>query len=141
MKSGILLLLLSTFFLAACNKDKNHDSVCEKKVQIDKTLYINTKTDNYTIVDAKLSGNCLEIQFGSSGCDGKSWTVELVDAQGVVDTNPQQRYLKLALANNELCAAAFSKTVSFDITPLRIPGAKVVRLKLEGLNIALLYYY
>ena len=40
----------------------------------------------------------------------------------VTDLPSPQRSLKLSLTNKEMCTAAFWKTVSFDLTPLRIKG-------------------
>lgn len=136
------ILILSLFALTVgCSRDGHDSPICEKKAKVDNTLYINTKTDNYTLVDATVNGNCLEIKLSASGCDGKSWTVELVDADALADSNPQQRFIKLALTNNELCTAVFSKTVSFDITPLRAMGTKSLRLKLDRLDKSLIYNY
>ena len=93
------------------------------------------------ITDAKINGDCLEIKFGASGCNSKTWVVELVNANIRLDSNPGHLFIKLELTNTELCAAAFQKTVSFDIRSLKVEGTKKVYLNLEGFSQALFYSY
>lgn len=83
----------------------------------------------------------MQISFGASGCDGKSWQIELLDSGGVADALPQVRYIKLALVNNELCAAAIGRTISFDLHPLRISGVNKIRFVLADYDKSMIYEY
>ncbi len=143
MKLTITIISLAIITLvSSCSKNNGcKDGNCEKTVLVNNQMYNSTSTNNYMINEAIINGDCLEIKFGSSGCDSKSWIVELVDAAQVTEPPTPQRSLKLALTNNELCAAAFSKTVSFDLTPLRIKGSSKVNLLLAGYNQPLIYSY
>ena len=143
MKATLAAIVITvTTLISACSKN-NHckDKACEKTVLLNNELYNDTKTDNYIITDASVSGDCLEIKFGASGCDSKSWIVELVDADQITATLTPYRSLKLALTNNEMCAASFAKTVSFDLLPLRIKGSNELILSLSGLNKTIIYKY
>lgn len=136
----LILTLTASLLITACTRN-NSDSVCEKTVTIDETLYQTVNTTNYNIINAKINGDCLEIKFGASGCNGNTWVVQLVDSKGVIDLNPRTRLLKFSLTNNELCTAAFQRTISFDIKPLRVNGSKKIRLALEGFNQQIIYNY
>lgn len=128
--------------LAGCSKNPSvPGGNCEKAVTIEQALYEAASISNYMLTDAVINGDCLELKFGSSGCDGSNWVITLVDAGVVVETNPVQRFLKLVLTNNELCDAVIAKTVSFDITPLRINNSNSILIVLAGLNKTLLYTY
>jgi len=140
----ILLSIAASTLFSGCEKmmdcmDKHNN--CEKSVLLNKVLYDNTSSANYMITDAKISGDCLEVKFGSSGCDAKSWKVELVDAESISESATPQRSLKLALTNSEMCTVALSKSVSFDLTPLRIKAISKINLSLEGLNNQIAYKY
>lgn len=116
-------------------------SSCQKTAVIDKHLYNNTSTNNYLISNAVINGDCLQLTYGSSGCSGNTWVADLIDASEVAETNPPQRHIKLKLTNTELCAAVFSKTATFDLTPLRVLGSNSVSLVLTGYSGALIYNY
>ena len=82
-----------------------------------------------------------KIENSSSGCDGKSWPEEMIDAREVLESFPIQRKLKLLLDNQEACAAVFTKRVSFDLTPIRTEGYSKIILNIDGLKEPLLYHY
>jgi hypothetical protein len=140
---AILLLFLVVIGLSCSkkNNDKPATTPCGTAVIINTLKYSNTAINNYNISAAVIEGDCLKISFGSGGCSGNTWVMELVDADAVFDSNPPQRQIKLALTNHELCNAAFSKTVSFDISGLKVWGSNSVILKLAGFNGSLVYHY
>jgi hypothetical protein len=141
-KITVLFAVVIFTALPGCRKNSNCDAPnCDKTVTIDKVLYNNINTGNYTLSDATINGNCLEIKVGASGCDGKSWVIELVDSEVIAESDPQQRFLKLALTNNEMCTAVFVKKKSFDITSLRVRDSNKLRLMIYGLNKELIYTY
>jgi hypothetical protein len=141
MRLKAIIVILVTLMLACSKKQTKDNGPCGETPVIDQTAYMNTSTANYTITNAVVNGDCLEVTFGASGCSGSSWTVELVDSEAILDSNPVQRLIKLSLINNELCTAIFTKTVSFDITGLQVSGSRSVRLTLSGYNGGLLYHY
>lgn len=142
--TSILIVIASSILFSGCEKMmncKDKDGSCEKSVVMNKVLYDNTSTANYMITDAKINGDCLEVKFGSSGCDSKSWIVELVDSESVSESATPQRMIKLALTNREMCTAALAKSISFDLTSLRVKGVSKISLSLAGLNNQLVYTY
>lgn len=127
--------------IAGCSKDnRSENPSCGKAVLISGDLY-NTTPRNYTISDASISGDCLEIRFAASGCSGQTWVTELVDKNEIAKTNPPMRLIRLALTNNEMCAAVFTRTVFFDLKPLRLHDSDEILLNLDGLNKELIYRY
>jgi hypothetical protein len=151
MRSLLILITIYAVTLVSCSRsgDKQDDpatnpfvnSSCQKNAVVNGSLYNTTVTTNYGITSAVITGDCLEIKFASSGCSGDTWVVELVDANVVLDSNPVQRKLRMKLTNIEVCAAVPSKTVTFDLTPLRVAGEHSVWLSLEGFNGSLIYNY
>ena len=141
MKINAIIVILVTLILACSKKQTRDNQPCGETVLIDQTAYANTNTANYNITNAVVNGDCLEISFGSSGCNGDTWIASLVDSEGVLDSNPVQRMIKLRLTNPELCTAVFTKAVSFDITGLQVSGSSTVWLTLSGYNNTLLYHY
>lgn len=141
-----LSAFLALAILASCAKSGNKTqllaaSVCDKTVIIDKTIYNGLGAPNYVINQAVINGDCLSVTYSASGCDGRTWEVDLIDSETVNKTTPPQRQLKLRLVNNELCMAYFTKTVSFDITSLRESGSNSVALTLTGYTQPLVYQY
>ena len=115
---------------------------CDQNVIISAAEFKNAPNFPVFIGDMKIEGNCLKIKFTSSGCDGKSWVVKLID-EGTISTTsiglPPQRTLRLSLDNQEACAAVFGKEISFNIEDLQIPGSNKVLLDISGKSI--LYEY
>ncbi|MCF3110933.1 hypothetical protein LL912_19260 [Niabella sp. CC-SYL272] len=138
----IMLLLLPLVFVG-CNRKTSvpvGDSV-QKELVISEQQYQATVTNNYHISNATIAGDSLFVTFGASGCSGGSWETSIVDADRVAESHPVQRYLKLRLINNELCAAAFSRKIAVNIRPLRVTGTSKVAFNLNGWNQPLLYQY
>lgn len=154
MRSPLTIIAIAAFaILPACSKNGDGQppattpcvhvfrSGCQKAVVVDKDLYDNTITNNYGITSAVITGNCLEIKFSASGCSGDTWVVDLVDAKMVAESNPPQRKLRMKLANDEICTAMPAKTVTFDLTPLRLANTHSIILSLEGYSGSLTYTY
>ncbi|KJD32196.1 hypothetical protein PK35_12250 [Tamlana nanhaiensis] len=115
---------------------------CDKTVVIDANNYNNLQTDYFTVVNAKIIGDCLSINFQASGCSGDTWVFNLIDSGAIAESYPEQRYLKIQFVNNEACLAVFTKQVSFNLKPLQISdnGGEVI-LHIDGLDDALSYKY
>ncbi len=137
---GLLLVVMLTMF-NACEEDKINESNCDALIALDADKYQNGATDFYTIVHSSIIDNCLEIEYSASGCDGASWTVEMVDAEVVLESFPIQRNLKMLLDNKEACQAVFTKKVSFDLTPIQTESYSKIILNIDGYEEPLLYDY
>ena len=133
----LLLLFVSCDRKSRVPDDDRH----QEGLIISEKQYQAAATRNYTISDARIGGDSLFITFGSGGCSGSNWKTAIIDAARVAESNPVQRYLKLRLVNNELCAAYFSKQVAVNIRSLRVNGTGTVSFNLNGWNQPLLYQY
>jgi len=144
MKAVLLSLVIITGSLmqACTKKDKSlKNPGCGPAVEISAIKYNNMVSHNYAFTNAVIDGDCLTITFGSSGCSGNTWVVEMFDSGTVDDYTPLQRYLRMKLTNTELCTAVPVKSVSFDIRPLRVLGKNSVELNLDGWHGPLVYNY
>ena len=132
MKYGkfIILLLFCTLLMNfQCDDDDVvQTSLCDDTVLLDNSAY-------------QTSEDCLKVNISSSGCDGSTWELTLIDSEDIAESMPPQRYLKLILVNNEACLAVFNKEQSFDISTLRIEGINEVLLNIEDFPEPILYSY
>jgi hypothetical protein len=112
---------------------------CNQGVIISPEEYENAPNDPFSITEITISGDCLNIKFSTSGCDGNTWIVKLIDSGNVAESYPCQRILRLSLDNKEECLAVPEKEISFDISDLQIVGNDKVILHVSGQEI--LYEY
>lgn len=141
MKKLLFLALIGMNFLSCSKNDKTlSPSVCEKETLISSEQYLNSASALFTINNISIDGNCLKINFSSSGCNGDSWVLKLVDSGAAFRSNPPQRNLRLSLINEELCEAYITKETSFDISNLQVDGDKVY-LNISNSNQGILYEY
>ena len=138
----IFSFLIMCFIILGCCEDKGDGTSihCDKQVIVDSYLYQEAPDDYLMITKAGIVEDCLVIEFSSSGCDGSTWKVNLIDAEAIAESFPPQRTIRLSLHNEELCDAVFKKEISFDITPLRVGGDQVI-LNLQGWDEQLIYKY
>lgn len=136
MRTTIIIFI--SLFVISCNNDNNEPLLQDESVIISNSVYNSTTTNNYTITDVKIDGNSLTIKISSSGCSGDSWKAVLVDANEILESNPVQRNIKLALENNEACLAVFEKEFTFDISILTTSFSELF-LNLEGWNTQIYY--
>lgn len=122
----------------SCNESNDDLDIQNETVIIDNSFYKETTTNNYTITNIKLESNFLTIKISSSGCSGDSWQAVLVDANEILESNPIQRNIKLALENQESCLAVFENEFTFDISELK-DGYDTISLNLEGWNTQIFY--
>lgn len=139
LKAIILAVLLT--LLNACEEDTVRTSNCDTLTILSSDKYENGSSDSFSIISAAITADCLEIKYSASGCDGNSWSEELVDAEAIQESFPIQRNLKMLLDNQEACAAVFTKTVSFDLTPIQTEGYNKIILNIDGFEDPLLYTY
>jgi hypothetical protein len=114
-------------------------STCDQNVIISELEYQHAPNEHFTITEIKIEGDCLNIKFSASGCDGTSWKVKLIDSGNIAESYPCQRWLRLSLENKEMCDAVFEKEISFNIKGLQIQGNDKVILHVSGNEI--LYEY
>jgi len=119
----------------------SYSLVCDQNTIIDENMYSNLNSAHFNFVNVEIIDNCLNIEISASGCDGNNWEFNLVDSGDIVESLPEQRYLKLQLIKEELCDAVFKRTVSFDLTPIQVSGSDDIILNLEGLESSLNYKY
>ena len=131
---------MSFSVLGCCDDNDDHLIDCDKQVILDSNLFQNGPDDYLMIIAANIVEDCLTIEFSSSGCDGSTWKVNLIDAEAIAESYPPQRTLRLSLHNEELCDAVFKKEVLFDISPLKVGGSQVI-LHLQGWDEQLVYKY
>lgn len=116
MKSLLTFVLL--IVLGACSSDEGRSG--HEKVVISAEMYDQTMTDGYSIIEADIVGDILNITLEASGCDGRTWGIRLIDSGAIAESYPVQRYAKILLENEELCEAIVTMKVTFDISSLRV---------------------
>ncbi len=127
MKRLLLFCLITTLLSCSDSDDDPYaDSLCDEVTVIDNHRYKNSESQGFLIRSVQLTGDCLEVEIESGGCDGSAWEVELIDADRVAESNPGQRDLKILLKNLEECSAIVVKTFSFDLRPLQLQNNTVL---------------
>ncbi len=153
MRNRFLILLVTFFTLTSCDKEDDHQikntetSVsnskqvnCDLKTIISAELYKNDLNNSLSINSIILDENCLKVSYSSSGCDGNTWEIQLIDSGEVLESDPVQRNLKLSLKNDELCLFEITKEVSFDLSNLKGDGDRSV-LHIKNWNTPIIYKY
>lgn len=140
MKNRLYILL---FFIAptfwACNDDENAlATTCDDIVKIDSDRFQNDASAFFTVLNVSIDDDCMIVEYSSSGCDGNSWVMELIDANAIKESNPIQRDVRLVLENNEACQAVFTREISFDITPLQTDDSNIL-INIEGFTLSYNY--
>lgn len=100
---------------------------------VNASQYNQIDTLNYTVTNVVLTGNCLEVTIGSSGCNPENWDMDLFAIQSPLAVYPHIVHTKIKLTNNEACLAVFQKTVSFDLSTIQLPGNEL-QIDFEGWN-------
>ncbi len=134
----ILMILLN---ISCSDEVIVEDATCDGlEIIIDNDQYNSAPTDLLDIMDLSISDHCLMLSFGSSGCDGESWEVNLFDSGAILESLPIQRELILSLKNIEECDAYFVREYTFDLTNLQVEDNSVL-LKITNVNREILYQY
>ncbi len=142
MKLINILVVISLFFvtMTGCDKDDNKSINCDKQAIISADEYNTAPTDQLTINKIEINGDCLKINFRSSGCSGDTWKLKLIDSGVLHYSNPPQRKLRLSLKNEEMCRALITKELTFDIRELQVEGNQVL-LSITNSDNQILYEY
>ncbi|WP_432671834.1 hypothetical protein [Flavobacterium sp. SM2513] len=144
MKNIIVFLSVSLLLFSSCTSDDKSKAIVscgQNAFVLAEEQYDAVETDYYISTNVTLSGNCLSVTIGASGCDPNNWTLNLFSTDAFFDVFPLQRTAKIQLVMNELCAAAFVKTVVFDLTPYQISGPNSVSINLESGDEPINYQY
>lgn len=144
MKNTFTLITVIFLFFTSCSSDDKSeplDSCGQNAIVLSEAQYDATESDYNIITAVALSGNCLSITVGASGCNPNNWTLNLFSTDAFYDVFPLQRIAKIQVVTNEACAAAFEKTVVFDLTPFQISGQNNVPINLEGWDEPINYQY
>lgn len=142
MKSLMIIFFAFSLF-TGCSNDEEMSLVselCPDTVILDHDRYVSTDHEAYTIMEASITGDCLAIKFGASGCSGDSWGVQVIDSEDIIEPLPPERFIKLELKNDELCQAFITKETSYDISNLRVDGNEVL-LNLKNFDTPISYKY
>lgn len=141
----ILFIFLSLIVIVSCDEDTDKDKsylTCDQEVIISSELFNTAPNDALTINSINIDGNCMLINFSSSGCSGDTWTIKLIDSGSIlVETSPPERTLRLSLDNEEICDAYILKNISFDISNLQVAGSNQVSLKITNNDSKITYNY
>ena len=144
--TAIFVTILVCMPLSSYDEDCNSDSIqCDQEVLINAEEYITAPNDLLTINSLEIKGDCLTINYSSSGCSGDSWELMLIDADVILESYPPQRNLRLSLKNDEMCDAYLTKEITFDIFELQVEGnldyGKKVLLNITNSDNQILYEY
>lgn len=138
---SLAVIFCSLLSLAACTSDDDGNQACDENVVVDAVLFTNAPNEQLTINSIQITGDCLQINFSASGCDGDRWEFSLIDSEDIQEGSPVSRTLRLSFKNNEACLAFLTKEVSFDIRSLQIQGSNQVLLKIANDDSQILYEY
>lgn len=142
-----LFLLPLVALLGACGEEQPvvetplEPGDCGPFVSLNANAYGNGDSDPFTIIRAEVEGDCMNVTYSASGCDGSSWVVDMVDAQAIAESLPVQRSFKMLLENNEDCMAIPTQTVSFDLRSIQVESEDVTLINLDGYDKQLTYIY
>lgn len=145
MKKRFLSVVLIGLLCVSCFKDADDNlrlTLCDTVSKIvSESEFSNIETSNYIITDVELNGDCLQITIQTGGCDPNFMGMGLYSPDAFYGQHPANRQLKVELDNNQLCDALFSKTVSFDVTPLRLEDQNELELLIDGWQASIVYVY
>lgn len=140
MKKILILISIGITILSCSNDDIENSNNCDFETIISAEQYGNAPSDQLSINSLEINGNCLKINFSSSGCSGDTWELKLIDSEAILESNPPQRVLRLSLKNEEACLAYITKELTFDISNLQVDGKKV-QLNITNSEDNILYKY
>jgi hypothetical protein len=117
-------------------------STCDEEgIIIDEVRYNTLMNESFTVESAEIIEDCIIITIGASGCSSENWEFDLIDSNLIAESSPVQRSIKLDFINPEACLAAFTKTLIFDLSQIRVVNETQVRIHIDGFNDTLLYIY
>jgi len=127
------LFALSILLFIACDDEEPIKDciLCDDFVSISQEGFENASAPGLEIMSFTLNENCLTITYSSSGCDGETWELRLIDSATPPESDPEQRFARFDFENVELCDAIVTKETSFDISEIYLSGRDFI-LNLEA---------
>ena len=142
MKLPLVLSFSTILLFVSCKQDdESIKTPCDHWTQANEYAFENGPNDYLSIKDFSIEGDCMTINFGASGCDGKLWEYWLYDSESIEKTFPPQRKLRLAFTNPEICFSYHIEEASFDLSPLQIEGENSIKFILTNSEETILYNY
>ena len=142
------IVFFALIFFTACQDNNNDDLVfinqsCGNDVVINESIFNAAFIFEYTIKDVVISRatGCLTITIEANGCEGDSWTADLITLDEVDVSSPPSRRLKLILNNQETCTTVIERSFTFNLSPLAVPNSSVVVLNLAEWDPQIVYTY
>ena len=142
-----ILFFICCVALSCCVKSKNQVSAsgassgasnCDKIVLIDGRKYESSTSDKFALLDASMNENCLSVKINyAGGCEDV--TLDLIDADIVMESEPVQRKIKLLLDDQDDCEALVTKTFTFDLSSLKSNPKYTIMLRLDNWEKPILY--
>jgi len=141
MYKFILVVFLFLLSLSSCDQTDDCECIpCYRQVIVSEEEYLTAPDDHLVIDSLALEGDCLTLFYSSSGCNGDTWQLKLIDSEAIMESFPPQRNLRLSLKNEELCDAWFSRQITFDVSKLQLNGSPVW-LNITNSDHRILYEY
>ncbi len=137
------LVLLGPFLGCSKNDDGNNDGVtgpCGEEVIVDQAAFMGANDAALVARGLEQDGDCLKVIFASKGCNGDSWTVQLIDSGTPEASDPPKHTLRLSLENSESCESNITKEVLFDVSGLQEGNSSVI-FQLHNSNFELEFEY
>lgn len=118
----------------SCTSDNDQQSpdLCGMGVIINAEEYEQAPQGDVYIDTVIISGDCMSITFGASGCSSDTWDCKLIGDGSIMESYPIQTRLRLSLENEEMCDAFFTKTISFNIKDLQIESYSEIYLNIDS---------
>lgn len=135
-KSFFLIVAFFVLAILSCEKQNHDSSICHGNDVIDgsRTDY---GTDPYTIKSAKIIGDCIEIVITESGCNGDTWTAQMISV-GELHVGTTVHF-GIAFSDKEACRAVVEKAFYFNLKKLRKEDVRQRTIKLMNWNKELTY--
>lgn len=128
--------------MAACNDDDDSGTqTCDRNAILDSELFVSAPSQMLTINRAEIEGDCLEISFSASGCNGDTFVLNLIGAPSDAAVFPPLVHIRLTLESSELCEAIVNHEVSFDLSVFQQSNTNSLSLSLENNGQSLIYRY
>ncbi|TRX58681.1 hypothetical protein FNH22_12440 [Fulvivirga sp. M361] len=134
MNRFLVFIVCSLFFFASSCDEEAPDELplvpCDKFLIVNENAFLTLDSDPFTVTNAFVIDDCLQVVITASGCDGNAWEVELIGSDSVEVSTTIQRDLRLKLKNEEDCDAVINKPFAFELRTLGVKGS--ITLNLDG---------
>lgn len=136
-----ILLFFASIIMLGCSIDDDDYYYCGPLTTISESVYDEITID-YSILGVTVSQDCIFLEVSTSGCDGQTWQVNLVDSgQVYIENDEYKRNLKVQLINQEACAAVPTAVFGFNLSPLIVDDTNTIELVIEGYDEQVFYTY